>query len=364
MKELKSYGWYAARISPLLPEEAFKPVPTRLWGGLAYLLITVAGFLIIGLIEPPLWVSLIISVIVGLCFAGLGLLGHEILHGTVVRKAWLRDFLGAIAFWPLTTGPQLWRNWHNMNHHIYTQDEHRDPDAWLSKEQLAKYPLLIVLYKLPLWVRATISFVSLSFSFTLHSARMFFRSLKNFHSNKKPKVWIQFILPWATWISLLFFMGPVKWLLAFLIPLFIGNFIVMSYISTNHRLNPLVTVNDPLANSLTVTVPKWVDFLHFNFSYHTEHHLFPGISPKYYPLVKQHILNMWPERYHQMPLVNAMIALLKTPRIYYEETELVDPNHHHLYGTLGHGLDLDQYKYRVEGEAYLPTGTDIKQRDS
>ena len=35
----------------------------------------------------------------------------------------------------------------------------------------------------------------------------------------------------------------------------------------------------------TVTVPKVCDYLHSNFSYHTEHHLFPNIHPKYYPLI-------------------------------------------------------------------------------
>lgn len=28
-----------------------------------------------------------------------------------------------------------------------------------------------------------------------------------------------------------------------------------------------------LANSLSVTVPSWIDWLHFNFSHHTEHHM-------------------------------------------------------------------------------------------
>ena len=94
-------------------------------------------------------------------------------------------------------------------------------------------------------------------------------------------------MPWTVWISLLFIMGPGKWLFAYVIPLLIANFIVMAYIATNHRLNPIVPVNDPLANCLSVTVPRWVDVLHFNFSYHTEHHLFPAMSSKYYPLVKK-----------------------------------------------------------------------------
>ena len=86
--------------------KAFKPVPTRLFGGLAYLLVALAGLISIGVFELNVgesrncdcsWIMF--------CFTRI--LGHEILHGTVVRKAWLRDFLGAIAFMPLSTGPKL-----------------------------------------------------------------------------------------------------------------------------------------------------------------------------------------------------------------------------------------------------------------
>lgn len=70
------------------------------------------------------------------CFTWV--LGHEILHGTVVRKAWLRDFLGAIAFMPLSTGPKLWRKWHNATHHVHTQHEENDPDAWPTLEKLKR----------------------------------------------------------------------------------------------------------------------------------------------------------------------------------------------------------------------------------
>lgn len=44
MDKLHSFAWYAARIAPKLPKKAFKPVPGRLWGGLAYLLIVIAAF--------------------------------------------------------------------------------------------------------------------------------------------------------------------------------------------------------------------------------------------------------------------------------------------------------------------------------
>ncbi|PSL50640.1 fatty acid desaturase [Salsuginibacillus halophilus] len=346
MSELHHFGWYAASIKKHLPQDVFKPVPARLFGGLAYLTIVIGSFLLIGLFDLHLLLNLALSFIIGASFAGMGFLGHEILHGTVVRKPWLRDILGAIAFWPLSTGPKLWRKWHNITHHVHTQHGDDDPDAWPTLEKISKMKGFRLVYRLPLRIRATFSFASLAIQFTAHSLKMFTVYIKEFKPRKQPAVLFQTLAPWITWIGLLFIIGFQNWLFAFLIPLLIGNFIVMAYISTNHRLNPLVPVNDPLANSLSVTVPKWVNVIHFNFSYHTEHHLFPGMSSKYYPLVKEHIKSMWPERYHEMPMAKALKALWQTPRVYFDDNELVDPRKAETYGSLGNGLDPSNIQSR------------------
>ncbi|MDQ0337444.1 fatty acid desaturase [Caldalkalibacillus uzonensis] len=346
MKELRSFGWYAARISPHLPREAFQPVPGRLWGGAVYLTIIMSSILLITIVDLHWWINVLLAFVLGFSFAGIGFLGHEILHGSVVRTPWLRNVLGAIALWPLCTGPKLWRKWHNIEHHVHTQHEETDPDAWASLEQFYQRPYMKWVYKLPMWFRSTISFTCFSLTFTVHSLRMFFRYVREFKQRARLKVITQLVLPWSTWIGLLVLIGFEKWLFAFLIPLLIANFILIAYISTNHRLNPLVPVNDPLANTLTVTVPKWVDVLHFNFSYHTEHHLFPAMNPKYYPLVKKEIKKRWPDRYHELSLFKALLTLWKTPRIYYKAKELIDPHRGHVYGSLGNGLDPNQIKVK------------------
>ncbi len=339
VSELEKFAVYAKHVKKHLPKEAFKPVPARLFGGLAYLIVVVICFLMIGLFNIHPLVNIIFSFIIGASFAALGFLGHEILHGTVIRKALLRDILGAIAFWPLSVSPKIWRKWHNLTHHVHTQHDEHDPDAWPTLEKISKMKVFRSVYRLPLFVRAFFAFASLSIQFTAHSLKMLVIYIKEFKPKKQPEVLLQTVVPWASWIGLLFIMGFEKWIFAFFIPLLIANFIVMAYISTNHRLNPLVPVNDPLANSLTVTVPKWVDVLHFNFSYHTEHHLFPGMSSKYYPLVKEQIKKMWPERYHEMPMSEALKALWQTPRVYFDQNQLVDPHTSKSYGSLGHGLN-------------------------
>lgn len=347
MSDFQKLGWYSSRVKKQLPKESFNPVPTLLWGGLAYLCVVIASFLTIGLFDLHLVVNILLSFILGASFAALGFLGHEILHGTVVRKRWLSELLGAIAFSPLSTGPKLWKKWHNLTHHIHTQDDEKDPDAWPTLEKISKLKYVRSIYSLPLPVRAFFSFASLTIQFSAHSTKMFFEYVKDLNPKKQPEAWLQILLPWAMWFTLLFVMGFEKWFFAFLLPLLIANFIVMAYISTNHRLNPLVPVNDPLANSLTVTVPKWVDVLHFNFSHHTEHHLFPAMSSKYYPLVKEQLKIMWPDRYHEMKMSEALLTLWKTPRLYFENNQLVDPRLNKAYGSLGNGLNPKDIKSKI-----------------
>jgi fatty acid desaturase len=129
----------------------------------------------------------------------------------------------------------------------------------------------------------------------------------------------------AVWVSLAVWLGPVGFLFAYVIPLLLANTLVMAYILTNHNLNPLNDVNDPLLNSLTVTVPPFFDALHSKFGLHVEHHLFPAMSSEYLPRVREELQQRWPERYQSTTLVDALGRLLRTPRIYRTATVLHDP---------------------------------------
>lgn len=347
MKELRTMGWYAKQIAPHLPPEAFKPVPARLWGGLVYLTLAVGSIVTLGVYDLPWFLNLALSLVIAQAMAGLGFLGHEILHGTVVKNARLRDFLGAIAFAQFSLGPKLWRKWHNMEHHAHTQEEHTDPDAMGTLEMFFQRPVLRWLYKLHPNVRAFLSFVSFLGFFSVFCLKMLAKYYPEFRPKEKPVVIAQLVWPFAMWFSLLPVLGPAKWFFAYVLPLMLANFLVISYISTNHQLSPLTDENDPLANSLSVTVPRWVDVLHFNFSYHVEHHVVPGMNPKYAPLVKAQLKRMFPDLYQEMPFTSALVALWKTPRIYKDHTELVDPVRAVAYGTLGNNLDLEGHKVRI-----------------
>lgn len=341
---------YSAELVKRLPREFFQPVPQRLLWLLPFLATAVGSMLAISLLQLPLIVNLILAVVIGCSFASLSFLGHEILHGSVVRNRWLRDVIGGACFLHFNLGPKLWRRWHNAEHHAHTQDDKDDPDAMGTLEDWRERPALRFLYRLAPWLRSFLTFSSFTFWFSLHSFAMLRRFFRDFKPGDRFSVLAQFIGPVAFWALLLVLVGPAKFTFIYLVPVVIANFTVMSYIATNHLLNPLADVNDPLVTSLTVRVPRWVDVLHFNFSHHTEHHVFPGMNPKFAPRVKELLRELWPERYNEMPHWKALAALWRTPRLYRDRTSLIDPGHGTVFPTLGRGLDPNQ----VRPTAVLP----------
>jgi fatty acid desaturase len=117
---------------------------------------------------------------------------------------------------------------------------------------------------------------------------------------------------------------PIKLLLAYLLPIWIGYSGVIFYIYTNHMLCRMTEVNDPLVNSVSLRVPQFFDLLHFNFSYHTEHHIFPGLNSNYYPLVQQLLQREYGDRFNLLTAKAAWQLMLTTPRHYKDETTFTD----------------------------------------
>ncbi len=116
----------------------------------------------------------------------------------------------------------------------------------------------------------------------------------------------------------------LKIFLGYCLPIWIGHSGVMFYVYTNHMLCQMTTINDSLINSLSIRVPKIFDLLHLNFSYHTEHHIFPGINSDYYPLVQKLLESEFPERFKVLDAGKAWSLMLSTPRHYKDENTFTD----------------------------------------
>ncbi len=338
---MNTHRTYAQELRRRLPAHYFRPLPHRALWIIPYTAAAVAGTVVIVFGGLPFLARLGVALLIGVAFGSLGFLGHEILHGGVVRRPWTRDLLGGLCLLPAAIAPMLWRRWHNGEHHGNTQVLGRDPDASSTLQEYHRRPGLRLLYRLAP-VKGLLFFALLSVWLSFHATVVLIRTFPRLRWRGRLRLGIESVIPLATWIGLGMGLGWRHFPLFYVIPMLIGNFIVMAYIATNHLLNPLLEEDDPLAGSLTVTVPKVLDILHSNFSYHTEHHIFPAMSTKYMPQVKRLLSELWPERYHVMPLWRALGTLWRTPRLYLDHVRLVDPRSGEAYGVLGHGLDPER----------------------
>jgi fatty acid desaturase len=326
---LRPISAYASEIKPFLPAGSFAPAYSRLLWLAVH--VAIVGCAIWALTQGFLawWLSLFLSPVIGMSFAGLTFLGHEALHGAIVRSPRVRRLIGRLCFLPFAISPTLWVGWHNRVHHGRTNRPAGDPDA---------YPTLPV-YKGSRAVRMITDYVapgrrqlyalglSLCFGFTGQSTHMLFRArrLGILSRNEQLRAICDTALAVAFWAAVALVVGPVPFLLGFLAPLFVANAIVMSFIFTNHSLSSLTDVNDPLANSLSVTLPRWLEWLTLSFGFHVEHHLFPAMSARHARKVREVLVTRWPERYNSLPLGRALVLLYRSPRVYKTHNVLVDP---------------------------------------
>ena len=150
------------------------------------------------------------------------------------------------------------------------------------------------------------------------------RKREEFKGFNRKKAIHQSYLCMAAWIALAVVSGPLA-IFTVLIPMMIINFIGQSYILTNHMLRPQMDNNHPVDNSMSVRAWRWIDPLHFHFSHHVEHHLFPKMGSDQAPKVRAWLQQEMPERYVCPSHVKAVAMLYKTPRVYQDANTLVDP---------------------------------------
>jgi fatty acid desaturase len=280
----------------------------------------------------------LLSLVIGASFAGLTFVSHEALHGALMRGKVPRRIVGWLGFVPFAVSPRLWEAWHNRVHHGNTNRSGVDPDAYPT---LQEYRASRAVRWVTNWVAPGRSRLagglSLLFGFSVQSAHVLLSARKSGMLTSKEHRWalLESGAAVAVWAALAFLLGPVSFLFAFGMPLLVANAIIMALILTNHSLSPHTEVNDPLVNSLSVTGPRFLEWLTLGFGYHVEHHLFPAMSGRHARPLRSLLEHKWPERYQSLPYFRALLALHHSPRVYRTPTTLFDPDSGRLTGTLG-----------------------------
>jgi fatty acid desaturase len=327
---------YVRELRPHLDPETFEPARSRLAfipGHLA--VIAIASCAIVGGWIPYLLVPLL-SLVIGMSFAGLTFVAHEAIHGGIVRGRTARWIVGWVGFLPFTLSPRLWAAWHDRVHHA-NANLTEDPDMYPTlAEYRASGRIRFLIDAFSLGGRRWRGALSLVLGFTVQSAHQL--CVARQRGFLAPRAfWIaiaETMAGIAIWTAVAVSVGFVPFLFVFVLPLLVANVIVMAFVLTNHNLSPRVEINDPLVSGLSVTAPRWVEWITLRFGYHVEHHLFPAMSSRHARAVRDLLRALWPARYQSMPLRTAVRELHRTARVYKDAMTLIDPRTGREYSTL------------------------------
>jgi fatty acid desaturase len=334
---------YAKKLKPFLPPEAFEPDANKL-----VILLINLGILILGwgiaahLDRWPvylLWLYLPLALIMGNSVVILLFSTHDLMHGSAIKKSQLSYLISFLGLSMLLMPPTQWKNLHNIVHHNQTNSLN-DPDRNYLYEQPKTWGKWIQNLFVPsIEVNPFWFVVGMAGSWAVHNFRnvtsvLFFNNKSvdyvpsAFTVSEKDRLVIAFecLGIFGIHLSILAYLGfaPLKITLGYFLPLAIGHAGAMFYIYTNHLVCRMTSVNDPLINSLSIRVPKIFDVLHLNFSYHTEHHIFPSLNSDYYPLVQELIEIHYPGRMNLLDAGEAWRLLMTTPRHYKDEVTFTD----------------------------------------
>jgi fatty acid desaturase len=326
---------YARRLRGLLPSEAFAPDRGTLNIVGINLAILLLGWAMARRLDVGHWRGLVLflpfALVMGNAVLVLLLGTHNLMHSKTIRQPQLRlavELLGSALGW---MPPTLWRAVHNREHHGKTNSEQdpdrnylfEQPDSWgkwfqnLLVPSIEVHPFWLYLGMTSVWGLHTFRNLTSVLLFNNSSTRY---PVFSFQVSARERRWIAMELAGIVAIhaAIISFLGlrPAPLLLGYFLPIWIGYSVVIAYIYTHHMGCRMTETNDPLINSISLRVPKLINTLHFNFSYHTEHHIFPGMNPDYYPHVQQLLLRLYPERLNLLTARQAWGLLMQTPRHY------------------------------------------------
>ncbi len=327
---------YVRELRAELPAKVFEPATSRLALIPGHLTVIATAVVAISSGWVPWLLVPLLSIVIGVSFASLTFVAHETVHGGIVRGHAARHVVAWIGFLLFTLSPRLWAAWHDRVHHA-NANLAGDPDVYPTlAEYRASRRVRIFVDAFSMAGRRWRGALSLLLGFTVQSAHQLVVARR--HRYLRPTTFAFAIAETLAGITLWAFVavtvGFVPFLFVFVIPLLVANVIVMSFILTNHSLSPRVEINDPLVSGLSVTAPRWVEWITLQFGYHVEHHLFPAMSSRHARRVRDLLRKRWPQRYQSLPLGQALRELYRTARVYKDAVTLVDPRTGREYATL------------------------------
>lgn len=320
-----------ACIGTNLPAEAFARHPWRLLLAVPLVTLIAGGSVAVVNLPLPWYAALAVSLLIGSLYASLFFFGHEVGHGAVVRSRLAQEAVLYVTCFIYCLSPHLWTVWHNRAHHGHTNVPEQDPDTFGTLEEFRARRFSQVVGRIVPGSGRWFGILYLLTFFTLQAQGVLWvNSFRpSFRCLNRRRAIVETAAITALWIGVGVAAGPRGALFAVAIPMAMANLVTMCYVITQHMLRPLASGEGSLSTTMSVTTFKLVDLLFFNNSHHAEHHLFPSMSPSYYPLVRAQLHRHAAGQYLAPPHWRALLLVFRTPRVYADAWTLVQPESGH-----------------------------------
>ena len=321
-KESFPHSEYVNALRCQLPSRAFAAAPQKLWMVLGHLIIVLASYLGIRY-SPFIAYDALLSLVIAHSFICIAFLAHELSHNAIIRNRSIRYPL-EVLLWGLNAIPAtMWQRLHNHSHHIQGNTI-RDPDRYFVKSELQPpgspvrrwYAKLCFPHRSnPMWNPLVwfhfITYIArhlIAFCYPGNRIPSIVTHKPAYTRPQRFRILIELVCIALLQYAIYEIVGA-RWqsfIWASPIALLFTSVFIMAYIWTNHYLHGLREIHDPVGSSTSVIVHPFFDILHCHFSYHTEHHIFPTMNSDYYPLVSDLLSERYPDRYHRLPIREAL----------------------------------------------------------
>jgi fatty acid desaturase len=305
------------RIRAQLPDAAFRLDPWKLGPIFAHAGVVILAHAAVAPLGFSLWLVVpILSAAASL--SCLAFATHDLAHGSVLRPGRVRRVVERFGWGLLLIPATVWHRVHNQAHHGNTNTA-ADPDRpfftgeatvvtrWYARlfypnDEVFPWNPLVFVHFMPYIVRNTVAgLLPARWKPAIVPVRA------PYLPGEEAAIVGDLVLIAAQQAALFLLtggrLGP--YLIMAVGTQVVTSCITMSYLFTNHFLNPVGEEPDPIRGTTSVIVPKWVDRVHAHFSFHTEHHLFPALNSNYYPHLSRILAEMFPETYQRIPMREA-----------------------------------------------------------
>lgn len=264
-------------------------------------------FLILTLTSMPFWVFFLLSIVIGIGMAGIGMnVMHDGNHGAYSNKSWINKFMGG-SIYILAGNVYNWQVQHNVLHHTYTNihghDEDLDAGRVIRFTQEAKwYRFHKFQHYYSFFLYGLLTF-NWSLTTDFKQMRGYLKRKLSYGKAKSPKIlWTTLIITkviyFSVWIAIPMILGIVWWqvLIGFFVMHYTAGLILSIVFQLAHVVdettNPVPNEEGEIENTWAIhqlyttanfaPKNKIVNWFTGGLNHQVEHHLFPNISHIHY----------------------------------------------------------------------------------